>query len=87
MIMSILANIARGFWQVAPSCADAALAVCIGVFDFQPYLDASGDTNASPDNALQLANAYNVSGNNALSPDELAPTPTPPWAASSPIRR
>ena len=43
----------------------------VGVFDFQPYLDASGDINASPDNALQLANAYNVSGNNALSPDEI----------------
>jgi hypothetical protein len=43
----------------------------VDVFDFQPYLDASGDTNASPDNALQLANAYNVSGNNAASPDEI----------------
>ena len=34
-----------------------------GVFGFQPYIDASGDTNPSPDNALQLADAYNVSGN------------------------
>ena len=43
----------------------------VGVFDFQPYIDASGDTNASPDNALQLANAYNVSGNNEPSPDQI----------------
>ena len=43
----------------------------VGVFGFQPYIDASGDTNASPDNALQLANAYNVSGNNEPSPDEI----------------
>ena len=42
-----------------------------GVFDFQPYIDASGDTNASPDNALQVANAYNVSGNNEPSPDQI----------------
>ena len=34
-----------------------------GVFGFQPYIDASGDTNPSADNALQLASAYNVSGN------------------------
>jgi hypothetical protein len=42
-----------------------------GVFGFQPYIDASGDTNPSPDNALQLADAYNVSGNNEPSPDEI----------------
>jgi hypothetical protein len=42
-----------------------------GVFGFQPFIDASGDTNASPDNALQLANAYNVSGDNEPSPDEI----------------
>ena len=43
----------------------------VDVFGFSPYLDASGDTNASPDNALQLANAYNVSGNNEPTPDEI----------------
>jgi hypothetical protein len=42
-----------------------------GVFGFQPYIDASGDTNPGPDNALQLANAYNVSGDNEPSPDEI----------------
>jgi hypothetical protein len=42
-----------------------------GVFGFQPFIDASGDTSASADNALQLANAYNVSGDNEPSPDEI----------------
>jgi hypothetical protein len=41
------------------------------VFSFQPAIDASGDTNANPDNALQLASAYNVSGDNEPSPDEV----------------
>jgi hypothetical protein len=43
----------------------------VDVFGFQPYIDASGDTNASPDNALQLANAYNVSGSDEPTPDEI----------------
>ena len=42
-----------------------------GVFPIQPYIDASGDTNPSPDNPLRLVDAYNVSGDNAGYPDEM----------------
>jgi len=42
-----------------------------GVFSFSPAIDANGDTNPNPDNALQLANAYNVSGNNGSAADEM----------------
>jgi hypothetical protein len=42
-----------------------------GVFDFQPYIDASGDTNVSPDDPLQLVNAYDVSGDNVDYPDQI----------------
>ena len=42
-----------------------------GVFSFQPFIDASGDTNADPDNPLRLVNAYDVSGDNVACPDEM----------------
>jgi len=42
-----------------------------GVFDFQPYIDASGDTNVSPDDPLQLVNAYDVSGDDVDYPDQI----------------
>ncbi len=41
------------------------------VFDFQPYIDASGDTNVSPDDPLQLVNAYDVSGDSVDYPDQI----------------
>jgi hypothetical protein len=34
-----------------------------GIFSFSPAIDANGDTNPNPDNALELTDAYNVSGN------------------------
>jgi hypothetical protein len=40
-------------------------------FPIQPYIDASGDTNPSPDNPLRLVDAYNVSGDNTGYPDEM----------------
>jgi hypothetical protein len=43
----------------------------VSVFDFSPAIDASGDTNPNPDNALQLADAYNVSGDNEPSADQI----------------
>jgi hypothetical protein len=42
-----------------------------GVFDFQPYIDTSGDTNASPDDPLQLVNGYDVSHDNVDYPDQI----------------
>ena len=43
----------------------------VSVFDFSPAIDASGDTNPNPDNALQVADAYNVSGDNEPSADQI----------------
>ncbi|HEX3962562.1 MAG TPA: hypothetical protein VHZ03_39025 [Trebonia sp.] len=40
-------------------------------FPIQPYIDASGDTNPSPDNPLRLVDAYNVSGDDTGYPDEM----------------
>jgi hypothetical protein len=40
-------------------------------FDFQPYIDTSGDTNANPDYPLQLVDAYNVSADDEPTPDEM----------------
>jgi hypothetical protein len=42
-----------------------------GVFDFQPYIDANGDTNPSPDDPLRLVDAYDISGDNADYPDQI----------------
>jgi hypothetical protein len=42
-----------------------------GTFAFLPYIDASGDTNANPDYPLQLVDAYNVSGDDEPTPDEM----------------
>ncbi|HSZ42838.1 MAG TPA: hypothetical protein VK817_22995 [Trebonia sp.] len=69
-------NPATGVGFLFPGLGNGTVNVLQGLsladtFDFQPYIDANGDTNANPDAPLQLVDAYNVSGNNTGYPDEM----------------